>query len=380
VVVDCSYNQWTITSIAGLTLESAYSGGTIRLADGGIVSKTGTPTLGAGTGSGYTREAEVVVMPNASGTVTVNIPVSAISRQGLAAIPATSVYTATFSTGFVEGCSYRLYMHLRLPKFAGSNIYWDGNASSGTMKFDKYGTTTHQGYQGLFFRWGSLVGVSPQGTLEYAMAAGIAIYVPNGTGWKPSTYGGEGYNAWWASPSDLTSGQKEISYFDRTYGIVDLTAAAQNTSARWTSWRGDICQYIGSKDGTLSGYRMPIKGEFGPSGNSMNLNGWTFTGAVDLRNLGNNYGTYDFVSNNKLRATNSSINGGLVLPASGYRIQKYGALQEVSRYAYYAMASSSNVDAKDTFIGEKVTSVPTVWPQNSSERSAAFPIRCVIND
>jgi hypothetical protein len=138
VVIDCSYNNWTITGVTkAISLGSAYSGGTVRLTDKTVTSPSVTPTLStiSWSGSGSQRKSEILLMPKGNGTLTVGVPAGAISIQGGSAIPK-SVVTATYSSDLVGGLSYTLRIKFRAPKFAGSNIYWEGNATSGKMTFD----------------------------------------------------------------------------------------------------------------------------------------------------------------------------------------------------------------------------------------------------
>jgi hypothetical protein len=384
VVIDCSYNNWTITGVSGVTLATVNSGGTIRLIDKVVASNTGTPAL-TWTGSGNKRESNgILVMPKASSTLTVSIPRSAIARQSLSAIPSNTVTTGTFSTALVGGCSYKLYMKLRVPKMAGSNIYWEGNATSGKMMFDKYLTRTHEYYGGLFFRWGSLVGISPLG----AWGTSTPVYVPSGSGWAPSTAGAQGYTGWANEPSDLASGTSEIPYVHVGYGQVDLTAPAQNTSTMWNGRRGDICQFIGSKDATLSGYRMPIKGEFGSlgTGNSLDKEGWTLSNNAASGTAHNAYGTGNFSS--KLRATNSVINsdaGGIIFVGAGYRHRSSGGVGYAGNLGCCHIATAPSATNSSSFRFEGTVQAGgianTVTPCTTNGiRSYGHPVRCVLDD
>jgi hypothetical protein len=388
VVVNCEYNDWIITNIANtMTLGSTNSGGTIRLTDKTVVSSTGTPTVTWPTLSGTNQVEEsnpVLVMPKGSGTLTVNVPVGAISRLSSTAIPSSTVTTGTFSTALVAGNSYKLYVKLRVPKFAGSNIYYDGTTG---LVFDPYLTTTHEGYQGLMFRWGSLVGIAVrvnegQADVVGSWNASTTIYVPNGNGWKSTTATAEGYTKW----RNTSQGSAEIPYVDASYGIVDLTAPAQNTSTRWNSRRGDICQYIGAKNTALAGYRMPILGEFGPDGNnSINKNGWTVTGLTSAITTVVD-GTYDFVANNRRRAKNTTLNGavgGVVFPVSGYRYHDSGEMKVVNSLGVYAMAtppSANTMYELSIRLESGVTSLFTQHTNDACYRAYGLPVRCVLAD
>jgi hypothetical protein len=381
VIIDCSYNNWTITGVTGVTLTTVNTGGTIRLTDKVVASSTGSPTL-TWAGSSDQRKAEILVMPKASSTLTVSIPVNAITRQGITAIPSAAVDN-TYSTNLVSGLSYTLRIKFWTPKFAGSNIYWDGDDSSGKMTFDKYGTRTHEGYGGLFFRWGSLVGISPKGTFSVT----TPVYVSSGSGWAPSTAGLQGYNGWTTSPSNLPAGTIEIPYMDVSYGQVDLAASEQNVPTMWADRRGDICQFIGSKDATLSGYRMPIKGEFGSLIESLNKEGWTLlNGSAASEDKHDDYGTGNFTS--KVCAQNPNINsnaGGIIFVGCGYRHYVDGIPAYAGNLGCYHIATAPSAINSSALFRFQGTSYPGgslslhTYAAGGTP-SYGFAVRCVLAD
>jgi hypothetical protein len=149
----------------------------------------------------------------------------------------------TFHTTLTHGYSYALQINLRQQlKWAGSNIYWDGN----NLTFDPHGTTTHQMYMGLLFFWGSLIGISP-------------LAHPDGQ--YPSEYNGE--TPTYSYDSDITGTYTNyedvpklrwIFLYDGERGGLD----ADNFALRPGN---DICRYIGTRNSNLSGYRMPTYNE-----------------------------------------------------------------------------------------------------------------------
>lgn len=67
--------------------------------------------------------------------------------------------------------------------WAGSNIFWDGTR----MTFDGVGVTIRQNYQGLFFQWGSLWGMAPNGE-NFSAWGNTTVYrlaINRGTGTAP---------------------------------------------------------------------------------------------------------------------------------------------------------------------------------------------------
>jgi hypothetical protein len=409
VVLDLSYNKWSITGIQGsITLGSVGTGGTIRLTNGGVASNEGTPTFSSWTGTGYQREStnELLVMPNASGT-SVSIPIGAIERQGLAAVPSKALSSAF--TELKSGYSYRLRVRLRIPIWAKSNIYWDGTGKKLTFVTAE-GNTDKQGFQGVFFKWGSLVGVSPRGSYSNA----TAIYVPynytdatpTAAKWKQTTRDAvkadtdipaatENWTTW----GENTAAATDIPYMDRDrIGTLNsyLIDAAHNDEITYKGLRGDICQYLGKTQGALEGYRLPTADEFGRGGSSPtpwnistpNSYGWIrgdgfwpttaapvssteqeVDGTSDL--LAEAYGT------NKDEAYGSGINQtmwGVVLPASGAR---HGSSSYASYLGYYGYYGNGSTAAGENNCRILLFLSDGVYPGFSIERSYGLSVRCV---
>jgi hypothetical protein len=341
IIVDLSYNEWTITGISGdLTLESVGTGGTIRLTDGVVASNTGTPTFSSWTGSGYQWESstELLVTPRASGT-TVSIPIGAVARQGLTAVPA-SAATSTFTSALRSGFSYKLLVRLRIPIWARSNIYWDKTASE--LAFEPAdGVTDYQGYQGLFFKWGSMVGISPVGdwsdnsTLVYE--AGAATHTT--------------YSSWNA-----------ILYSS------GATVGNPNTS----TLLGDICKHINSD------YRLPKDGEFGTVLNPWNQQGWEKHNTINAVTTNKDDGTYDFIDNNNAYAKNTVMD--VILPFSGLRMgttsTTLGLIYSVGQSSAYWISSSSGMSTHGNCLA---LYIDYVFPSSNYIRNYAFPVRCVKN-
>jgi hypothetical protein len=93
----------------------------------------------------------------------------------------TAIPTATFNTPLVLGSRYTFTIDFRRNLvWAGSNIYWTDD-DGGKLTFDAPNTNIHangQRYQGLFFKWGSLVGISGGGSESEAFSASTKVYIP----------------------------------------------------------------------------------------------------------------------------------------------------------------------------------------------------------
>jgi hypothetical protein len=422
VAIDLSYNKWTITSISsGVTLGSVHSGGTVRLTDG-TVEGTGTPTVTSWTGSGNQRESnELLVMPKASGsTITVNIPASAIARQNFASIPTVGA-TGTFIAELKPGYSYRLRMRWRSPIFARSNIYWDDitDPVNPTLTFipaaedPADNNDDYQGYQGVLFRWGSLVGISPVGnnSVSPKFDANLAVYVPVGTGtgaswtatgWVATTAGAKGWDIFRMCYTNQSALTNEIPYFDDMYAQVGnvtqdrnntfVSDDAQNDPATHSGYRGDICLYLNGN------YRLPTSNEFGTVGGFINWpsnpNGWqkgtgSFTNALDAgypngrADLLSDQQSNTFDPDNNTHAANTTVLGSaknpaldnVVFPTSGIRntTNNAGGLASVGASGQYWSGSAyrSASGYMWAFSGAYATS------DNGSNSAGGFPVRCV---
>jgi hypothetical protein len=149
---------------------------------------------------------------------------------------------ADFSQALEGGHSYTLVVDLKGTPWATSNVYWDGTAQR--LTFDT-SPNANPMRQGVMFKWGSLVGVSPVGTwVDYS----TPIYKPTGT--TPVTFTKTTAASFTAIPV-LDIGSASISgYYVPNY-------VSDNTVDDPVAGTGDICRYIGVVDPTRAGYRLP---------------------------------------------------------------------------------------------------------------------------
>jgi hypothetical protein len=308
---------------------------------------------------------------------------------------------ATFNKALTAGYSYTLVVNFQKTLWAKSNIYWD--VTNQRLTFDTH-ENSHQGYQGVLFRWGSLVGISPAraGSDAGFIYKPLPIYVPYGYPSTPKwklTYpqsvdtdadipGTSDYITWTTTASGgVAAPDTDIPYLDGRYTAPGTVAfgrnnryvidADRNTTEMYQSLRGDICQYLSTKTGVVSGdYRLPTSYEFGSisSGNSLDLDGWTTggTNGTDL-SLGNAYGTVDLLSLSRLWAKNSTM-GDVIFPASGLRTGD-GYLYNVGD-AGYGWSGSGGTSIFGYILEFRIY---YVYPYRSGTRSDAYPVRCVQN-
>jgi hypothetical protein len=352
LVVDGSYNNWTITGIVAnrIRLAPFYASATMNLQTGSMVKGT------AATNQYFTWSTISAALTQTSATRTVFtngetislvVPASTITINGTSR--PSSAQTLSFSTAstLTPGYNYTLRLRIRTPKWAGSNIYWDGNASSGKLTFDTYGVTTHQGYQGVYFKWGSFVGISPALTdNERPFKSNTPVYVPNGaSAWVPSTY------ASWA----------DIPYWDSSYGDVI-------TDVYTSTFRGDICKKLNPD------YRMPMVSEFGNSSLTTwdsRTDGWVKGGTTSATN-GNAFGTTDLIT--LIYAKNTTMNN-VIFPSNGSRNSNLNSMVgSVGTDGGYW--SSSADGATNAFFMNFAAN--GILFSNTVTRSYGFSVRCVM--
>jgi uncharacterized protein (TIGR02145 family) len=257
--------------------------------------------------------------------------------------------------------------------WAASNIYWDGSK----LTFDVVGTTNTNPYrQGVYFKWGSLVGISPALTSDNGTEAGTKknswtgyemIYVPkydsSSSTWDwddEKTATAAGYTG------TGTTGYSKIPY----ESADDLSTGADVNSLNDTQWaakKGDICRFLGETNPNLAGYRMPRAEEFGASTD------WTRNTAADWNvnlALGKDDGTSDLTG--KGYATWNAT--GAIFPAAGYRSQS-GTLNQVGEGGRFW--SSSAYDATKGY--NLSFNENGVLPSSNYNRPISLPVRCVKN-
>jgi hypothetical protein len=352
VVVDCSYNEWTITSIANtLTLGSVANSGTVGLVSGTASGTTGNRaiTWTGGLSDPSKPESDSILVIPQSGTLTVSIPAGAVVRQTpLSAIPGAAT-TGTFSATLAPGSSYKLHVKFRAPIPAWSNIYWDENAGKLTfVPASKDGSTDHlkEGWQGVLFRWGSLRATGPDAVPPYD----FTIYKPNGSGWATEVV------------SIIEFEDLPVPYWNTSsYGdVIDNTHTSDDI--------GDICQYLGT-DPKLNGYRLPKLGEFGSSRfDHYADDGWAFYGSVmDISSTVSSAGITDIIAAGGLYVKNTNL--GISLPASG-KNREYAGREGV----YWFNAYSTNF-AKVTAVDE----FQRLWHGVDYSPQFLVSVRCVKN-
>lgn len=241
--------------------------------------------------------------------------------------------------------------------WAGSNIYWDGDK----LTFDDVNVITHQYYQGVFFQWGSLWGIAPNGA--QGSAWNNTVYRLNGSSGAhtktTSVIGWNNSSIPRINDSSITSHPPtgmNARYRNYLYEITDGATGV-----------GDICKYLTEQAGGLihgKKWRMPTSQEFEGS--------YSFAGSWNYVASPSDEGAFNMSSNG--RATKAAANGNAatLFPASGYRYTSNGQLSYVGFYGYYWSGSPSGTNGCNLgFYNGYVT------PGNNGLRSYGFSVRCV---
>jgi hypothetical protein len=249
----------TETAAANLSISSALfatnCAGTLLVQDGEFSSSTNTTaqtfSLGAMavSSTAYAESGYQLVYTGEQPSVMVRI-------SGTIKNKSFNNLASTFAGPLATGQSYVLRVRLRkTPRWAASNIYWDPNlypdepeGQRGALTFKGYGASCdnyEQFYQGVFFRWGSLVGISP----AYTFGGGTPIYVYHDGHWNATT-----------TTAAVAAGYPGFTT-SIPFSTVPWSYTEDHMGDTFSDNTGDICRFIGEHGGP-SGYRMPKLAEF----------------------------------------------------------------------------------------------------------------------
>jgi hypothetical protein len=247
-------------------------------------------------------------------------------------------HSADFTKTLTLGKSYTLVVDIRHLTFAKSNIYWDGGANK--LTFDQTGTVSgSEYYQGVFFRWGSLVGVSPLGGTSSSDRDNVTVYLPTGGG------------NWDGTKTAKTSGFNRLidtPYFSTTPPGGEHYLYSQG----FTASTGDICSYL-----TNGVWRMPRRVEF----SNMDVSAVTSGTATGINAAGT--GT----------VTSGKTAASAFFPFSGSRGTN-GDLESMLNVDGYYWSSTPASASEAGFL--RVTS-SYIGATGSFARSSFYSVRCI---
>jgi hypothetical protein len=294
--------------------------------------------------------------------------------------------------------------------WAASNIYFDSasdndsNDNTGVLTFAESGTDK-EGYQGVYFKWGSLIGVD---AVFGAFGSASYLFVPNladGTYSRVAVSALDGNELYiigqnW-DKSDMDALWNSIAYAD--VNVIDDSETNNRSDARlttdqdwttlagdYTDYTGDICKFLSRSSsraatGLTEDWILPTSNNFGPvpTGNQYDADDSVYgkynvgeTTAGDVNGVGGNlFGV-------KLSYVLNDAPVGF--PASGARamfllssppdvFSDLGYLFLVGGYGHYW--SSSVSDGTNAYY--LIFSSGYVLPANSFDRTNGRSVRCV---
>jgi hypothetical protein len=269
--------------------------------------------------------------------------------------------------------------------FAGSNIYWvddPTHPNKGYLTFDDVDVITHSQNQGLFFKWGSLVGIDPATSTE----ADIVVYTPEGANGnyintkKISDLGG------WTS---IVAGDDTNFNLNPIPGVTDMRTNGYVTYLNsdpdnLAAYKGDICAYLSGRPGVPKGYwRLPTSAEFEPD---------TYDSKVPFVSPGRYQkvvgGTEEISTTAFTWSSTSDKTDGSYVIDNGYRLTYYsgktvffpaaGSRSTTGDLGNLGMADSAWSSSAVAASGHALNlNGMAVNPAYSSNRAYGLPVRCV---
>ena len=302
-------------------------------------------------------------------------------RGALLADNTTVPFEWRFTKKLEPGRSYLLRLNIVSLIWAGSNIFWEANGANSRLTFLHESTPEElQGYQGVFFKWGSLVGISPRnhGSAAFDPAA-TKLFVPPVSGGNWLVQYAAGPNAWSGGslaqiPStpgaSLVSGNWLDNHSARNY----LSETAIHVPAQF---RGDICKYLSDNGYAPPGnWRMPNGREFGKGPSD-----YISTGSVDPPGLSlvaedgtQNY--YDV----RFGAKRTILTSTIFFPNSGYREPGGNTFVNITKYLSGSPVSttvSTTFDACFQLYLPITASLSPNTPSLGALLQTQGPVRCV---
>jgi uncharacterized cupredoxin-like copper-binding protein len=397
VRVKATIDDVDITNIDGVTVSPGNSADltveTGNLVKNGAAVAAAVPISWGEWSDGEEVTSEPVVIYTGMNNIIVNI--GSITIDGYDE-PFTNA-KAVFNKALEEGYSYTLVISFQRTRWAKSNIYWDGQK----LTFDTY-ENSHQGYQGVYFKWGSLIGISPAqgaGSTENekdAFSGDTPMYVPivnsplENSSWKATT-GSEmaadedfptveiNWDAWESTTSGAATSASNIPYMDGRYAKTGTSYGVDNTyvmddalnlDTAYQGFRGDICRYLSTKTKVVKGdWRLPKASDFGAASDWTMVNGYSSNTA-----WGHVWGMVDLLSITNMGRITNAGEGDVVLPAAGYRVD--GTLRYVGRNCDYWSGSAS--DATRGYVLRFYENSSTTATEYDRGRYG-FSVRCVRN-
>ncbi|MBK5722597.1 FimB/Mfa2 family fimbrial subunit [Dysgonomonas sp. Marseille-P4677] len=246
--------------------------------------------------------------------------------------------------------------------WAGSNIYWDGTK----LTFDDVGVTTHRQYQGVFFQWGSLYGIT---SLRGKWSLNMLLYPPSGGTSTPAYLG---YTSWGTLPHISDATNIITSYIPSGKSVRDRSYLYETTDE--ATGLGDICKHLTEKGWAPAGkkWRMPTSAEFDAIANNCENYGENIGGLWIPQTGDVNQTDGRFTVKPGKRSKSESY---LYFPAAGYRYNDDGDLSNVGSNGFYWSGSPNNTGNNSYMLDFNKGSIN---PKATNVRRYAFSVRCVV--
>ena len=293
----------------------------------------------------------------------------------------TATPTSTARTGEVHITAGNLTKIVKVSQsiarqFARSNIVWDATNNKLTFAVTAADNATiPANVQGVFFKWGSLVAVSPVGN---TYASNQILFSPNGTTnytWANIPYASETTGKFGTHGTD----EDDFAGYD---GGSNTNGPGFNASTN----KGDICRYISSQPGWQHGkWRLPTSAEQQALINEVTSvsNNGGFGNITGAPNTGNNaHGFWQVPSGRWLGAGAANVNtrgteavpgsSSVYFPAGGYRYSSNGYTNGAGSSGYSWSGSSGNTPNAYYLY---VYSGTAYW--GNYTRCYGFTVRCI---
>lgn len=326
---------------------------------------------------------------NQSTTTTSGDDINATAGFGLS-VDALSSYSPSDSAriAFTAGRLRDTVTVYRVPvvnMFARSNVMMvGGQLKFAVTKEENRSMPAHS--QGVFFKWGSLIALSPSSAQPPVSGTDEVVYDPayhvlyNPTGQNASLWG-TGLTGWDKIPYGYSWYNFNVAL--QTEDNVDMFKGFNTTGFNETTGVGDICRYISSKGWVEGNWRMPTNSEFKMLQQETSVDNriGSFTNITEQ--VTDTYKSGDFNPqsgfflgygvSNTTSDTTTPPDLTSYWPISGHRYPNGdGKVVHVGAYGYYWSGTpNTTYTVNYPFMSN--------WGLefNDADRSYAFPIRCI---
>jgi uncharacterized protein (TIGR02145 family) len=266
-----------------------------------------------------------------------------------------------------NGKTYTFKTKLSPPKFAASNIYWDGEKltfdTDDQLELTGTSISAHND-KSVFFKWGSLIGISSEGDEGDPITGDTKVYKPIHS--QPGQYEEMTLSASFGQYDLIPSFASET--FEANYGTenallykwgADHNYWSDNGKTSLHEYQGDICAFI-----TNGAWRMPTEVEFANSGDFSFGNDSFVNGHLEAE--GNIYMKFDDETWSQAH-----------LPALGL-INEEAFLQSVDE-GFYWSASVTPANSQLSYQFYFDTDSYEIDAKDTDARKMAYPVRCIRN-